>query len=436
MSQGTFNSALEQGLAFGLTLARAKQAAAQQAIAQELARQRLDETSRYHDQQTKQHDAAQQSTDAYRGSLLRLRGDSNDMSAERLYRQQDQDQRKQADQQQTQGANADFIMRGSGAPEAAGASYMGGDHSDESFYRTAEGLQAQRGAIAGLPPQAQKPLIEDATHRMGAQMADERWAQRTQILAQRKLDNAHLLFDQLPKNLQTPEMKAHLIGQAMGGFSVSASQAKGLEPLRQAELAHKGWIEARAQHIDALRSVNEYRKQHSQELRPPTDSKGNPAPATDPAWAPYNLAQKGLRPLIEQAGQSKRARDEALKASHDAKDRALGIGQPEQQQGPQGSQGGPTQQVTPNPADVEKHRAGASAAMQQIDRQIPQGTPITPELLQQIREQMRQSLGGQGAAPDEGSPYDDQRTEPDGMDGDGMDEEEAALEAELAGAGT
>lgn len=99
----------------------------------------------------------------------------NYQNSELAIRQQGQDRMDQQatdrQSQQTQEAQGDADLYGSMIAPQAGAAYMGGDHSDESFFDTAQGLTNQRNQVAQASPATRRAMIaqqsgENAKHAL------------------------------------------------------------------------------------------------------------------------------------------------------------------------------------------------------------------------------------------------------------------------------
>ena len=158
----------------------------------------------------------------------------------------------------------------------------------------------------------------------------------------------------------------------------------------QADMAHRGWIETSKEHNDARIALNTFRRENKDALTPPTDK-----PNTDPAWATYNAAKQQEKPLKAAAEEAKKRRDEAFKASQQAKDQALGLAQPATPTGRPPLQS--AQNPPPATSDIE-------SSVDEAIRQL--GPGATPEQVAEHARRLHQQRT-QGATP-----YDDTRADP------------------------
>jgi len=169
----------------------------------------------------------------------------------------------------------------------------------------------------------------------------------------------------------------------------------------QADMAHRGWLETSREHNDARIALDSFRKENKDALKPPTGTDGKPSPATDPAWATYNAAKQQEKPLKEAAAQAKQKRDEAFRASQQAKDQALGLAAPP----PAPRATGQAAQATSGGMSVDAAAAAVAKAHPELDHNNPQHQAI-------IKAEMQKLMGQQPTGAGDYTPYDDQRADP------------------------
>lgn len=360
---------------------------------------------------------------------------------------QDQANQKTADESDLRGANADVYGQRVLAPQA-GQEYMRGDHSDESFFQTAEGLTSARDAFAQMPSAAQKPVIQDTleSQRQLARVSQVEDIKRRAAEQIRSMRHAAVAGSSLPDDVKE---KLHL---KVDGVQMPMSASTPLTLSEWQRLPVRTTMDpVTAQTADQwVATKGQFPPEYM--LKPPTTHR---SPSTDPgvmgakasvamaqdqwrtAYAQHQAAMHELNGFMAMTTNKDALQDTTPegKAKHEQAAAALSKIQARMQQATQNLTGAAKGLDTAHQAHIQSlHTYGQGAgagptsprmttdqAVAQAEKMFP-NWQTNPEDERKLREAAQRLLGNQQAPIPAGNQFDDQRDAPDDSEPDPMDD--------------